>query len=146
MELKLLTLNLHAWQEQEQEKKFEQIANFILENNIDIIHTNSSVLDIGLIISKNLNIPHVMHIREFGEEDFNMYNVYPKSYYVKRLNKNCDAVIAVSKAVCFKYEKYINKNKMFVIYNGINTKNLKQKSFISDKKDLQLIISGRVVS
>ena len=37
MELKLLTLNLHAWQEQEQEKKFEQIANFILENNIDII-------------------------------------------------------------------------------------------------------------
>lgn len=37
MELKLLTLNLHAWLEENQEEKFRIISEFILNKNIDII-------------------------------------------------------------------------------------------------------------
>ena len=36
MELKLLTLNLHAWLEENQEEKFQIIADYIYKNDIDI--------------------------------------------------------------------------------------------------------------
>ena len=37
MELKLLTLNLHAWLEENQEEKFQIIADYIYKNDIDIV-------------------------------------------------------------------------------------------------------------
>ncbi|MBN2838101.1 MAG: endonuclease/exonuclease/phosphatase family protein [Fusobacteriaceae bacterium] len=37
MELKLLTVNLHAWLEENQEEKFKIISKFILEKDIDIV-------------------------------------------------------------------------------------------------------------
>lgn len=37
MEISLLTLNLHGWLEEYQMDKFEKIAEFIYENEIDII-------------------------------------------------------------------------------------------------------------
>ena len=36
--------------------------------NIDIIHSNSSVINFGAYLSKALGIPHVWHFREYGEE------------------------------------------------------------------------------
>lgn len=63
MELRLLTLNLHAWLEEEQEKKFEEIADFIFKNKIDIIafqeanqHKDSKVLKENIHIDNPLNI------------------------------------------------------------------------------------------
>ena len=41
---------------------------FKLRNeSIDIVHTNSSVVDIGAIISKQKKAIHIWHLREFGE-------------------------------------------------------------------------------
>ena len=37
---------------------------------IDIIHSNSTVTDLGRHLAKNRHIPHLYHIREYGDKDF----------------------------------------------------------------------------
>ena len=121
-----------------------KLKEIIKNNKIDIIHTNTSVLDMGLLISKRFNIPHVLHIREFGQEDFNLYNIYSEKYYFKKVNKNSNAIVTVSKAVFDKYKKYIEEKKVYVIYNGINEKNIQEKNFLKEKKNFEILITGRI--
>ena len=42
----------------------------------DIIHTNVSLTAIGYYVSRILKIPHIWHIREYADRDFN-FHYYP---------------------------------------------------------------------
>ena len=116
----------------------------IKQEKIDIIHSNSGVINMGAIIGKMFNIPHVWHIREFGEEDFNLYCVYSSKYTLRYMNNNSKSIITVSKAVYLKYKEFFDVNKIRVIYNGINVMNLQTKTFNNEKKELNLIICGAI--
>ncbi len=41
----------------------------------DIIHENSSVINVGYYASKHINVPDIVHIREYGDLDFNMTSI-----------------------------------------------------------------------
>src|SRR5690606_17607373 len=47
-----------------------KLKRVIKKLNIQIIHSNVSVINIGGLLSVFCKIPHVQHIREFVEEDF----------------------------------------------------------------------------
>ena len=55
-----------------------EIQKKINMQEIDIIHTNTSSLDIGAILAQKYHKKHIVHLREFGDKDFNM-----KSYRKK---------------------------------------------------------------
>ena len=42
----------------------------------DIVHTNISICNIGGYISSYRKVPHVWHLREFGDLDFNMHSIF----------------------------------------------------------------------
>lgn len=46
------------------------ISKIAITNHIQVIHSNSSVLDVGVIAAVYANVPHLWHLREFCEEDF----------------------------------------------------------------------------
>lgn len=122
-----------------------KLYTFIRKYDIEIIHTNSSVVNIGAILSRIYKLKHVWHIREFGEEDFNFQFVFNRDYSFKFMEKYTDKFILVSKALYNKYSQYINKNKLEVIYNGINEKYRYKKTDNNLKNEkLKLLISGRV--
>ena len=50
----------------------QRVKRRLRNENIDVIHSNSSVIEIGMKLSKALNKPHVWHFREFGEDDMNI--------------------------------------------------------------------------
>lgn len=87
--------------------------------NLDIIHTNTSVVNIGGILSELYNIPHIWHIREFGAEDFDLSFVFSNKYSYRFIEKYSDKVICVSDVLREKYVQYIDSNKVLRIYNGI---------------------------
>lgn len=117
----------------------KKIRNF----HIDIIHTNSSIINMGGILSKMYNIPHVWHIREFGKEDFNLSFVFSESYSYRYIEKHSDKVICVSDELKRKYLQFIPENKVLRIYNGIRFPEKKIKTF--EKKDrYNLLIAGRL--
>lgn len=118
-----------------------RLQNIINSEKIDIIHSNTSVINIGAILSKLCNIDHIWHIREFGEEDFNIYSIYNKKIMFSYFN-NSKYIIAVSEAIKNKYKEKINKEKIKVIYNGVSSNNKQARIFNNKKEELELVIVG----
>jgi hypothetical protein len=101
--------------------------------HFDIVHTNTSVIDIGKIISRFKDAKHVWHLREFGDLDYKMY--HPLGDYGQRLMyKGADAYIAISKRIYEHFKPFVDSNKMHLIYNGINS-----DAFISSKHDSTIL-------
>ncbi|WP_061910191.1 glycosyltransferase family 4 protein [Streptococcus cristatus] len=95
-----------------------KIAKYVKDNQIDIVHDNTSVSYIGMYAAKFAKVKHVWHIREFMEEDFNR-KFWRRAAYLRLINKS-DAVVAISQAVYDKYKGEIDNSKFSLIYNGID--------------------------
>lgn len=91
--------------------------------DVDVIYSNSSLENTGIVLSWLLKTKHIWHIREFGYQDYKYRHI--GSDYIKRkvLNKS-DHLIAISKSI----SDYINlPEKTSLIYNGIfSTRELHQ--------------------
>lgn len=122
-----------------------RLKNIINKEKIDIIHSNTSVVNIGAILSKMCNIDHIWHIREFGEEDFNIHSIYKENVMFNYFN-NSKYIIAVSEAIKNKYKEKINNEKIKVIYNGVSSKNKQVKIFNYNKEKLDLIVTGALTA
>lgn len=100
-------------------KAFKILENEVNMDDVDIVHTNTSVIDFGALISKKHGKPHIWHIREFGEADFNFK--YMKINLKKFMNKNTSAFISISNAIqeCW-VKKGLSNETFSMIYNGIS--------------------------
>lgn len=96
--------------------KIEQVVDF---KNIDLIHTNLNRDHVGALVAKKHNIPHVWHIREFGELDYNCTSLIP--HYISFMNIHTDCFIAISDAVKnYWIKKGLDASKIIRIYNGVS--------------------------
>lgn len=111
--------------------RFNFISYFILKRkikklNIDIIHSNTSVIDIGCKIAHSLKIKHVWHFREFTGVHLKYINSENKTYDF--INKKAGKIIYISKDIQKFYEKHIDKKLGVLIYDGIpNIYNIEKK-------------------
>lgn len=86
----------------------------------DIVHSNTSVIDIGAWLSLQLHAKHVWHFREFGDLDYNFYPLGTKIY--ERFSyRHADAYIAVSKCIANHFAKKVRSKRLFTIYDGVDT-------------------------
>lgn len=85
------------------------------------IYSNSSVFDIGFRLAKEMQLPHIWHIREMAELHYN-YKFYPnKEYFISAL-KETTLIIAISKAIG---ETILEENGIHdykVVYNAVFSK------------------------
>lgn len=101
--------NLIAWQ---------QVKKAIKGRGFDLVHSNSSVVEIGAECASYMGVPHIWHIREFGQEDWGMRYMYSHRYVQKKYNAAV-ALIAVSKGIEYKYRMKYPRCRVETIYNGI---------------------------
>lgn len=80
----------------------------------EIIHSNTSVNNVGYLAAKKLNIPHIWHIREYGKPDFNMVVPFQR----KKLLAPGNHIISITKDIA-KYKNIDGLENVSVIYNGI---------------------------
>lgn len=97
----------------------------------NLIHTNVGVLYEGFRVAKFLNIPHVWHLREYQDKDFNLKFLYGKKYFEKMLASSY--VICITNDI--KEHFNLKCPNATVIYNGIYNKDhialeLKEKYFL----------------
>lgn len=109
-----------------------RIKKMVIDREIDVIHSNSSVIDFGALLSKNTGIPHVWHLREYGEEDFNLKRVVPVKKYNSEMNAYAAGYVAISKSIKKKFANVVDENKIYQIYNGVSEKFSFQKDFASE--------------
>lgn len=112
------------------------IVRIIKKHHIDIIHSNSSVIDVGVKAADMAGIPHVWHYREF--QDFYHFHYIPnKQKRLAILKKTGGEVIFISHNLAEYYQDEIPLNIGKVIYNGVSTDFLVEKyeSAVSAKKE-----------
>ena len=115
-------------------------------STIDLIHTNVNRTDVGIDIAVKHNIPNIMHIREFGGDDFKCWSYRPN--YISYLNKNVTAFIAISEAVKKSWNsRGISADKLSVIYNGVQADKIKKADpdNILKSEKLRLVMVGGVI-
>lgn len=126
--------------------EMKKIIKFFHQKEINIIHTNSSTVNIGGMLSRRLNIPHLWHIREFGEEDYNLiyYNGIEKA--CNYIENSSTEVVCISNCIIDKYIKYFkDKSKLKLIYNGVNVQdyyiNIQEKKF---EDEFNILFTGLI--
>lgn len=118
------------------------LVKIVRDNQIDLIHTNTGVTEIGARISKLTKIKHVWHIREFADLDFHMFPLPQMRSYRKYLNECADVTVFNSYAVARHYS-FITSKKL-VIYNGIDSRYIIDDSDKIPHDGINILISGRI--
>lgn len=118
-----------------------QLIPIIKEEEIQLIHINSSISYFGAIAALMAGIPYIWHIRELMEEHYG-YEFLNKELRAE-LYKRAERVISISDFV----QKYFSVRfgiDTVKIYNGLNIKRFKNQ--IEDKKEYKNIFlaAGRI--
>lgn len=122
----------------------EELINLLRNEKFDLVYTNTSVIDMGIKISRILNIPHVWHVREFGKEDFGFIPVVSKRYINKCFNES-NAIITISQALYNKYQHVVDKEKLHLVYNGFDIDKLNCNPKKHDfNQGINILIAGQV--
>lgn len=110
-----------------------RVKKLLKEEKIDVVHTNTGAITIGISIAKHLKAKHVWHLREFQDLDFNgsPYNGWQNFY---KLLKQSDSVIAITKAI-FKHYNLSTHKDSHIIWDAIRPKefckiNKRKKNYI----------------
>lgn len=92
----------------------------------DLIHTNVSVVSIGLDVANKLHIPHVMHFREYGDKVGFRY--YPTSAcYHRKVKSLTSYSVSITKDIQAHHRLEDARNE--VIYDGVFHKSKEMPKF-----------------
>lgn len=100
-------------------KAKNEISNIILNNGIDIVHTNVGPIECGYKACLKVNVPHVWHIREYGDKDFNIH-MFPSQKNFRNMLKKSH-VISITQELIY-YNNLESSSTAHVIYNGVRKK------------------------
>lgn len=121
-----------------------KIARVARREQIQVIHSNSSAIDVGAVAAKLAKLPHVWHFREFGDMDYQLE-------YLKGRKKSCRFVsdmegkaVFISRNLREYYKEEIPDRKCEVIYNGIAEDFLCPKEYVGNRPKTIFLISGNL--
>mgnify|MGYP000373785354 CR=1 FL=1 len=93
------------------------LCTLLYRRKIDMVHTNVSVVDIGVRLARKLGVPHLYHVREYGFLDFHeIYYPWPKAFY-RMLRSSYSVCITKHIQV---YHGLSGNRLSRVIYNGVD--------------------------
>lgn len=120
------------------------LKGIVKKQNIDIIHTNSSVINTGGILSGMTGVPHVWHIREFALKGLGFFSVWDYRKLCAFIDSHSDKVVTISQAIAEEFQDRISPEKLKVVYNGVSEENCQQKFDVKEKGNtVKYLISGR---
>lgn len=111
-------------------------------HNVVLVHTNSIITGFGVELARQLNVPHIYHVREFGKLDFNMsFDLGDKvtAYMIKKSK----ALICISNAVKDYYKKLLCSDSLKLVYNGISEKIIDNTMYDTDNQ-VRILLIGRL--
>jgi glycosyltransferase involved in cell wall biosynthesis len=99
--------------------RFWKFALILRKEGINLIHSNSSIIDIGVWLKFFLKVPHIWHLREYGYDDYKFKFCLGKAYasYIFRIG--AERYITISQSMKEYYSAILPKDRIEMIYNGI---------------------------
>lgn len=114
------------------------LKKIAIEFKADLIHTNLGPTHIGASVAQRLKIPHVWHIREYQDLDFEMRPIPSISGFSRKLNSKNNYSIAITHDILKHFKMKANAR---IIYDGVSGQSHFQ--FLKDKENYFLFV-GRL--
>lgn len=102
-------------------KALKVLKEIVTDENIQLIHTNTSVVTIGYILSRKIGIKHIWHLREFQDLDFNFTPFTGWKKLLQMIQKS-DATISITKEIA-KHFYVNNRHTNYVIHDAVRSIN-----------------------
>lgn len=112
---------------------YRYVKQFLGARKVDIVHTNTSPNDIGVLLSFMLRAKHIWHVRESGD----YFEIYGGIIRLRKLINQADARIAISTAIK-NYWQMPDRNT-WIINDAIREK---QEACYIQKKEKYLLFSA----
>lgn len=119
-----------------------RIAGIAKKRNYQIIHSNSSVIDVGSRAASAAGVRHVWHFREFGDLDYDLAFLKGRERSLKEIRKSDDTIVFISQSLQRHYSDLNLQDRVRVIYNGVDKKYLNAHEHNQDK--VIFLISGNL--
>lgn len=118
-----------------------KMADIVKRWKIDIIHTNSLTHTIGAKLAIKVKKPHVWHIRENLQSDYDFY--YDNWLEYRYLLKRTGCIICISNNVRKTHSLILKGTNVQTLYNGFEIENyLLHDAYHKDTQKFQVIICG----
>ena len=109
-----------------------KIASKINFDKVDIIHSNVSIIRLGLLLGKKYNVPSLIHLRESSDLIKNYGFIFPN--YINYMNKNTTKFIAISQYSKRGWEQLgLDTKKIDIVFNGLKLGHKIDRTIFNDK-------------
>ncbi len=119
---------------------YHRLNRLLNLKSLDLIHSNSGVIDFGAYLSKKMKIKHIWHFREFGSLDFRFR--YVVSRFPAYASTNSSLILCVSKSI----ENYYRNQGVLNIrtfYDGVVGKDFgAQKRVLEENGTVKICMCG----
>lgn len=115
---------------------YQYVKQILNGRSIDVVHSNTSLSDVGVSLSKRLNAKHVWHVREFWGLHFH-FDMYLPQVKLRQLINQADGRIAISSAI--KEHWQMQKQNTWVVNDAIRSE--KDACYIKEKEKYFLFSS-----
>lgn len=115
----------------------------------DIVYSNTSVINIGAIVAKEIGLLHIWHIHEMGAKPFDFAFMLNDRERMKYIEKHSDFVIFNSNATKSHFQNFSPFSSSEVVYNDVSITPIdeekREKHFFKKDRSLKLAIIGSVI-
>ncbi len=116
-----------------------RLTNLLEDFRPDIIHTNVGPVKVGFSVAKKLKIPHIWHLREYQDLDFDIHPMPTMKSFKASLRNPNNYTIAITEALSEYFS--LDPLKSEVIYNGVLSEN---DSRFCSSKEPYFLFAGRI--
>ena len=119
----------------------QRICRYAKKIGAQVIHSNSSVIDVGAKAAMKMRLPHVWHVREFGDLDYRLVFMNGREKACQYMAQTPGRILFISQSLRA-YYKEIPDEVCEVVYNGISESYLYKKSYVMDTMSTKADVSG----
>ena len=125
-------------------RSVRELARLIRSEHVDVIHSNTGVVIGGALAAKKCNLPHIWHIREIFSEFDKAWR-----FYELLIGHYSTRILCISDAVRNQFRASSTKNKLDVIYDGLDIPALREEQLENVKNKehnhpFRIICVGRI--
>jgi glycosyltransferase involved in cell wall biosynthesis len=107
----------------------------------DIIHSNVGVINIGYRVACQLHIPHIYHLREYQNLDFDFHVMPSMRQFKKQLLNPNSYTICITEGIKRHFDLF--SQNAIVLYNGFEQNRMEKSTCIIHKKPY-ILFAGRL--
>ncbi|MCQ2493244.1 MAG: glycosyltransferase family 4 protein [Lachnospiraceae bacterium] len=116
------------------------LEEIIVKEKVDLVHTNSMVVDVAGKVATKYGLPHVWHLRELLKENYNCYPIHKD--YINRMSSDNSFFLAVSEFTKTVWTGLgIDSKRISVIYDGVDA----ERFTMNSEKDVKSVDKADVL-